>query len=228
MKSSDVAARPTVAFDVIGTLFSLNRPRDALMHLGAPPYALDLWFAQSLRDFFALSHSGAYVPLKDALTAALPRTLTALDVAFGDDELQAVVATFRELDPSDGAHEACSALVSAGWKLMTLTNGSEDTTRSLLRRAGFEEWFEAVLSCDAIGVSKPHPDVYALAKRQAEGELWLVAAHAWDVAGAKRAGLKTAWIPSAERHYLSIYPAPDVEARDLAAVTEQMLKRGES
>ncbi|HYV02062.1 MAG TPA: hypothetical protein VEM93_06960 [Actinomycetota bacterium] len=41
---------PTVAFDVIGTLFTLERPRRRLADRGAPEHSLDLWFAQTLRD----------------------------------------------------------------------------------------------------------------------------------------------------------------------------------
>lgn len=65
----------TVAFDIIGTCFSLDKPRQRLVELGAPPHALELWFAQTLRDAFGLSPAGSYRPLKEVLEAELPRTL---------------------------------------------------------------------------------------------------------------------------------------------------------
>ncbi|MBD1907834.1 hypothetical protein NDI37_10015 [Funiculus sociatus GB2-A5] len=40
----------TVVFDIIGTCFSLDKPRQRLVELDAPPHALELWFAQTLRD----------------------------------------------------------------------------------------------------------------------------------------------------------------------------------
>jgi hypothetical protein len=59
-----------VIFDIIGTCFSLDKPRQRLVELGAPPHALELWFAQTLRDAFALSHAGSYRQLKEVLEAS--------------------------------------------------------------------------------------------------------------------------------------------------------------
>ena len=70
----------TVVFDIIGTCFSLDSPRRRLAELGAPEHALELWFAQTLRDAIALSHAGRYRPLRDVLRAELPRTRSARHV----------------------------------------------------------------------------------------------------------------------------------------------------
>ena len=51
-----------------------------MVELGASPHALELWFAQTLRDAFALSHAGTYRPLEEALEAELPRTLKVLGI----------------------------------------------------------------------------------------------------------------------------------------------------
>lgn len=67
-------------FDIIGTCLSLDKPRQRLVELGAPPHALKLWFAQTLRDAFALSHAGCYLPLEEVLEAELPRTLKVLGI----------------------------------------------------------------------------------------------------------------------------------------------------
>jgi 2-haloacid dehalogenase len=70
----------TVVFDVVGTLFSLDAPRRLLTDGGAPAHALDLWFAESLRDYFARSHASRYVALRKVLEAELPRTLRSLRI----------------------------------------------------------------------------------------------------------------------------------------------------
>ena len=41
-------SQPTALFDIIGTCFSLEKPRQALAKLGAPDCALEMWFAQAL------------------------------------------------------------------------------------------------------------------------------------------------------------------------------------
>ena len=215
--------RGTVAFDVIGTLFNLERPRAALMALGLPSLALEVWFAESLRDFFALSHAGGYAPLRDALAAALPRTLASMEVEYDDAVIERVLATFRQLNPAEGAGAAIRALTEAGFSILALTNGSEDLTRGLLEGAGLHHDFDAVLSCDEIRTSKPHPAVYEMARKREPGELWMVAAHGWDIAGAARAGLRTAWISGKERVYPAIFPTPDIRAPDLERAARRII-----
>jgi 2-haloacid dehalogenase len=217
------SAVPTVAFDVIGTLFTLDRPRSELAALGAPEFAVNLWLAQTLRDSYAWSLAGRYRPLKEFLEAALPRTLLQLGIRADESQRGTVLGSLGELDPASGAQEAVEGLSEAGWRLVTLTNGSEEFTRGLLDSAGFGRRFVATLSCDAIEKTKPHPDVYDMAKREAAGEVWLVAGHAWDVAGANAAGLRTAWISTTEKEFLSVYPQPDIVADDLAEAAERMI-----
>jgi 2-haloacid dehalogenase len=107
---------------------------------------------------------------------------------------------------------------------LTLSNGSEDFTRALLTQAGVDRFFAGILSCDAVGRSKPHKDVYELARRNADGEIWMIAAHAWDIQGAARAGLRTAYITSKEKVYLNAYPAPEIVASDLATAAAAILE----
>src|SRR4051794_10425443 len=64
--------RPSVvAFDVIGTLFPLDPLREPLVGLGLPPQALEVWFARTLRDGFALAASGAFRPFTEVSTGTL-------------------------------------------------------------------------------------------------------------------------------------------------------------
>jgi 2-haloacid dehalogenase len=49
----------------------------------------------------------------------------------------------------------------------------------------------------------------------------MVASHAWDIAGAALAGLRTAFV--GERHdYPDIFPAPEVVASDLQSAAERI------
>jgi 2-haloacid dehalogenase len=222
------AQRPAVAFDIIGTFFTLDRPRDRLIALGAPGEMLGLWFAQALRDAFAWSHAGGYRPLKEFLEAALRRSLDSVGVDATEEDAANVMKAFAELDLVDGAEEACSMLLDRGWRILALTNGSEESTRRLLSRVGLADRFSVFLSCDRIGKTKPHPEVYEIARQEAgPGALWLIAAHAWDVAGAARAGLRTCWVSHLEKRYLSIYPEPDVRASGLVEAARAIVAREE-
>lgn len=126
--------RGTVAFDILGTCFSLEKPRTRLMELGAPAHAIQLGFAQTLRDAFALSLASGYRLLKEVLEAQLPRPLKVLGVEASSVELSHVVSSFAELELQPGALESFRLLSKAGWQLVALTNGSEDSTRLLLEQ----------------------------------------------------------------------------------------------
>lgn len=216
---------PTVAFDMIGTFFSLDRVRRALKGVGAPPVTVELWFAQALRDFFGWSHAGGYAPFQEFIRPALPRALTAVGVEADEADQQRVMEALAQLDPVEGAGEACEVLRRSGFRLLTVTNGSEQFTRSLLERAGLADRFHAMVSTDDVEVTKPAPQIYEAARRHAEGDLWLVAAHGWDVAGAHRAGLRTAWVSGAEQLYLDVLPEPEVTAATLVEAAEAIVAR---
>ena len=214
--------RGIVVFDIIGTCFSLEKPRQRLIELGAPNYALELWFSQALRDAFAFSHAGKYQPLKQILEAELPRTLKLLEIDFNTEQLSKIMATFSKLELQPSATEAFETLTQEGWKIVALTNGSEESTRNLLQSAGVQQYFTEVYSCDAIAVTKPHRDVYKMIQNNLQ-DVWLVAAHAWDIAGAINVGMKTAFVSQLEKDYLEVYPQPQIIVDSLIEAARQII-----
>jgi 2-haloacid dehalogenase len=52
----------------------------------------------------------------------------------------------------------------------------------------------------------------------------MVAAHAWDIAGAACAGLRTAFINKEEKDYLGVYPQPEIIASDLVEAAKQIVE----
>jgi 2-haloacid dehalogenase len=110
-----------------------------------------------------------------------------------------------------------------------VTNSAADAARSALDAAGLLEHMHAVIGADAAGAYKPDPRVYrnALGVLGLEpGETWFVAGHWWDVAGAKRCGLRTAWIARDEGLLLGSAPEPDVRAADLKEAAEAIAASG--
>ena len=55
-------------------------------------------------------------------------------------------------------------------------------------------------------------------RREGHGQTGMVAAHAWDIQGAARAGFRTVFISDLERGYLDFYPAPDLTVPRLSEV----------
>jgi 2-haloacid dehalogenase len=97
--------------------------------------------------------------------------------------------------------------------------------RRTLEAAGLADRFDRFLGVDAVRTFKPHPSTYAHAIEElgvAAHDIVLVAAHGWDVAGAKHAGLQTAWISRGEDVLSAMVPEPDVRADDLLAAARQL------
>jgi 2-haloacid dehalogenase len=218
-----MARRPrAVAFDVIETLFSLEPVRERLVGLGAPAHALELWFARMLRDAFAVTAAGGYVPFR-ALASA---TLHGLQGAAREGDVESVLAATGELDPHPDAEAALRRLHDAGVGVYTLTNGGAENTEKLLAGAELDRYVDHVISVEDVRVWKPAPLPYRHAAEVAgvaTAELALVAVHSWDVHGAKRAGLTTGWASRLERTVPAIFDAPDVAGSDLVAVADGLL-----
>lgn len=215
--------RGIAVFDIIGTCFSLNKLQQQLTEFGASDRTLELWFASALRDAFALSHAGGYQPLKEILAAQLPRTLKLLQIELSSTQRSQIIEKLGQLELNDGAEAAFKLLTEAGWKIVALTNGSESATRKLLERSGVQQYFSEVYSCDAIALTKPHPDVYKMIPLDNLDRAWLIAAHAWDIAGAIRVGMKTAFVTQLEKDYLKVYPQPQIIAEDLLEAARQII-----
>lgn len=77
----------------------------------------------------------------------------------------------------------------------TLSNGNLSLLVSLAKYGGLP--WDCVLSTGMFGTYKPNPEVYLGAVRMLDakpGDVMMVAAHAYDVDGAREAGLKTAYV----------------------------------
>ena len=210
--------RPAVvAFDIIETVFSLESLRGRLEAAGVPGGALDLWFAQVLRDAFALDATGVYVPFKDVASGALEHLFAQHRVAPDSARVDHVLSGFAELAPHADAEEAFHALQQNGVRIVALTNGNAQNTQALLQRAGLDGMVERVISVEEIRRWKPRREVYLHAAASAKvdpSRMALVAAHAWDIHGAGRAGLTTAFV-SRGLPYPPTMLAPDVTGKTL-------------
>jgi 2-haloacid dehalogenase len=217
--------RPKVAaFDIIGTVFSLEPLRSALTGLGLPAMALDWLYAATLRDSFALAATDGFAPFQAVLGGCLDELLALQGVEAGPDRKQAILGMMAALPPYDDARPAFETLAAAGIRIVALSNGSADATRSLLGKAGLDGFGIEILSVEAIRRAKPRPEVYryaAEASGVAPSELALVAAHPWDVHGARCAGLVGAYVARG-RPYAPVLRPPDIAADTLRAVAERL------
>jgi 2-haloacid dehalogenase len=159
---------------------------------------------------------GAYRPLLDYLRATFERALRADGRT--TDVLDAAMERAARMEPFPDAKSALSRLAREGLHVGVLTNSTTAAAESALTSCGLRELLEVVIGSDEVQTFKPHPRVYrhgAERVRAQPAEIVLVAAHAWDVMGAMRAGLRGAWVARSERWLIPIVPEPDVQGVDL-------------
>lgn len=109
----------------------------------------------------------------------------------------------------------------AGFKLIALTNGGKDTVDKQLKNAKLGSYFNAVYSVEAVGKFKPHPETYTyvLEKEDTKPEDgMLIAAHAWDITGAQRAGLQTAFISRPGKFLYPLAQRPEIMGKNLKEI----------
>jgi 2-haloacid dehalogenase len=219
-----MASRPAaVAFDVVETLMPLEPLADRFERIGLPRPALREWFTRLLLYGVGLSAAGDYVRFPDVAAEAL-RAVSGYRL-HGED-VEYVLAGFAELPAHQDAEPAMRRLASAGVRVCCLTNGSADATQAFLARTGLERHVERVISAAEIGSWKPPARVYHYAAGVLQlppERAALVAVHAWDCHGAKRAGLTTGWASRLEGRYGSLFAPADVTGADLTEVADGLL-----
>jgi 2-haloacid dehalogenase len=210
-----MAARPTVVvFDVNETLSDMAPMADRLSDVGAPPHLAQLWFATLLRDGFALTTAGANDRFARIGEEVLRDLLSAVRLDRDPDAaVDHVMSGFLALPLHPDVADGVRALRALGLRLVTLTNGATRVAERLLAGAGLRDEFEALLSVEDVGVWKPGRAAYEHAAAvcgTGVGEMMLVASHPWDIDGAARAGLATAWVNRDGRRFPAYFTSPTV------------------
>ena len=223
----DAPGRPSVVvFDVNETLSDMAPMSQRFEDVGAPAQLAKTWFASLLRDGFALTAVGATESFARIATDALHVSLHGVSLDRAPEEaVQHIMAGFAGLAVHPDVREGVTALSASGLRLVTLSNGSTSVAEGLLDRAGIRDRFEALLSVEDAGMWKPAAGAYAYAVERCgidPVEALLVAVHPWDIDGAARAGLRTAWVNRSGGRYPSYFTAPDVQVRSMPELAEQL------
>ena len=110
--------------------------------------------------------------------------------------------------------------------MVVLSNGEPDYLTHLARnRIRFE--FDSIISVEEAGAFKPHPGVYRVAARILDTnphEILMVAAHSFDIMGARACGFRGAFVNRYRLPYEDTKQyTPDLEARDFNELADILL-----
>ena len=235
MTANALAPVSTLTFDIFGTVLDLGgslaeAAGQFLADHGATVSGPRFWAAwrdrqrieQYQDNLFMLGHSGYRETCRRAFIYCLRRYA----VPFKSAEVAQFMAVYDRLRPYPDATAGLRRLANSGrYRLVALSNG-EQSYLEKLARDNIGVPFHDIISVEKAGVFKPHPAVYRTAARilgQEPAEIMMVAAHSFDITGARACGFRAAYVnryglPNEESPY-----RPDFAVADFHQLANRLL-----
>lgn len=217
-----------LVFDVNETLLDVGALEPAFTRAFGDGSVFAHWFSELLLYSQSATLMGAYADFPTIAGAVLQMTAAARGVQLSDAQRLSILTAVRSLPAHPDVVPALERLRDAGRRMVTLTNSSPAALKAQLANAGLTALFERAFSVDAVRRFKPAPEPYRHVARELgvdTKELRMVAAHAWDVAGAMQAGCRAAFVARPGKVLYPLLPPPDIVGADLLEVAEAILRQ---
>jgi 2-haloacid dehalogenase len=214
-------------FDVNETLLDLGALDPQFERVFGDASTRQVWFGQFLTSWLTAMVTGVYEEFGTIGGTALEMIAERQGVDLSDEDKQQIVSGLQNLPPHPEVEENLSRLRDAGIRLVAMTNSTQQVADAQIDNSGLREYFGQVLSADAVKRLKPAPEPYRMAAQRLGveiGQIRLVAAHAWDVAGAMRAGCAAAFVARPGMVLNPLFERPDVVGADLREVADRIIE----
>jgi 2-haloacid dehalogenase len=218
--------RHVLVLDVIETMLDINALEPHFMRAFGDRQVLREWFANLLLYANVTTVAGPYADFGTVAGAVLDMTAAAHRKTLSSDDRARILQGTLTLPAHPDVKDGLTRLKAAGFRMVTLTNSAPSSVAQQLKNASLTEFFERAFSVDAVKKYKPAAETYQYVARELgvmPGELRMIAAHAWDVHGALRAGCAAAFIGRPGHALFPLGPKPDVSAPDLRAAADQII-----
>ena len=230
MSRSPASSVRTLTFDIFGTVLDLTGgiTPDLRVFLQAKGSSLDAhevwkqWRARQRLEqhqdtILMLGHCG-YL---EAARRAFLFTMRHVGVQCSDEESHEMMTVFERLQPFDDAKKGLERL-AARYELVALSNGNQWLLDKLCDK-NIGAPFHAKISVERYGRFKPHPSIYrgaAAVLEREPGDLMMVAAHSFDIHGARACGYRGAFVNRYQLPYEPTAPAPEWTGPDFLALCD--------
>ena len=237
MPNNPIEAVTTLTFDIFGTVLdltgSLEGPTGKLLtELGSdmtgaefyPQWRARQRIEQYQDSLIMLGHSGYLETCRRALVYAL----RANGIEFDPERIREFMSVWHELSPYADSLQGLNRLAGK-YSLVALSNGEPEFLDHLVaNRIKFD--FDNVISVEEGGAFKPHPSVYRSAARILDVEpsaIMMVAAHSFDIMGARVSGFRGAYVNRYSLPYEDTEQyAPDIVVNDFNQLADALVGEG--
>ena len=219
--------RRILVFDVNETMLDVNALEPHFARVFGDGRVLRDWFSTVLLYSNVVTVAGPYADFGAIGGAALDMVAAAHGVTPSTDQRDRILNGMRALPAHADVRPALERLRDGGFRLVTLTNSAPAAVEHQLKNAGLADLFEQSFSVDAVRRFKPAPEPYQYVAQQLgvpPGNLRMIAAHAWDIVGALRAGYAAAFIARNGKAMFPLGPQPDIVAADLHVAATKILE----
>ncbi len=213
-------------FDVNETLLDLTALDPEFERVFGDKSVRKEWFGQFMVSMMVATITNAYRPFGEIGGAAFDMIAKKRGIEVSKEDKIAILSKIASLPPHPEVAESLARLKANSYTLATLTNSTPEVAEKQLQNSGLSQYFDKVLSADTVKRLKPAQEAYEMAA-QSFGveiqEIRLIAAHAWDIAGALRAGCKAAFVARPGMVLDPLADSPDVIGSDLKEVVDLII-----
>ena len=221
------ARQRIIVFDVNETLLDVGALAPQFQRVFGNAGLAQEWFSNVVLYSQVATIAGPYAEFGTIAGGALDMTAVAHGVTLAPTDRAGILRGLVSLPAHPDVPDALRKLRASGFRLVTLTNSAPAAVEQQLKNAGIGEYFERSFSVDAVRKFKPAAEVYRLVATElqvAPAQLRLVAAHAWDVLGAMRAGCAAAFVKRPGKALFPLADTPEIVGPDLRDVSDQIVK----
>ena len=213
-------------FDVNETLLDLEPVKQSVAQaLGNRPKLVPLWFTSLLQYSLVATVSDQFRDFGSLGVATLRMLAESQGIMLSQAQARDALKPMLSLSPYPEVIESLEQLRSAGFRLVALTNSSQQAVEEQLHHADLSPIFDCMLSVEQLGLYKPHQHVYRWAAYRMQADIskcMMVAAHAWDIAGAQWAGMQTTFVKRAGKTTFPLAPEPDYQVNNFQELSRML------
>ncbi|CAL68399.1 haloacid dehalogenase type II [Christiangramia forsetii] len=215
----------TLIFDVNETLLDLDPLKTSINEALGNNQATDVWFAELLQYSLVESVTNTYHDFSEIAAAILKMNAKKYDKEFSEEEIKDILKPISQLEAYADVVEGLEKLQKTDLQLIAFSNGKPSVLKEQLEFAGLSKYFDKILSVDPVKKYKPHPETYEFVLKEAgtkKENSMMVAAHGWDITGAMRAGLRTAFIQRPGKFIFPLSQKPTIETSDILTLALEL------
>ena len=216
-----------VFFDMNETLLNLSLLKESFDKSFDDDYVVKYWFTKLLHTSTVTGIMNEYKNFGELAAGVLENIFYESDKKLTKETKAEILGSFMKLPAYDDVAEALKTLRQNNIRAIAVSNSSLEMIKEQLSNAGIIDLFHAYYSVDSVKKYKPFKDIYqyvAHEENMSPEDVVMVAAHDWDLFGAKKAGLTTAYIKRKKEIFNPYYLQPDINKTSLIELVQEIIK----